>query len=58
MSRILMVSMYQTLVFVQITDLVLKNQAHGSTGKNWLQLSPGKLLWNLSDQGKSPSVHY
>lgn len=53
-----MVSMYQTLVFMQITDLVLKNQAHGSTGKNWLQLSPGKLLWNLSDQGKFPSVYY
>ena len=40
-------------VAVQIADLV---QAHGSTGKNWLQLSPGKLLWNLSDQGEHPHL--
>jgi medium-chain acyl-CoA synthetase len=28
--------------------------AHTITGKHWLQLKPGKIYWNLSEQGASP----
>jgi hypothetical protein len=34
-------------------EAMLTRAAHKITGKHWLQLEPGKLYWNLSEQGRS-----
>jgi medium-chain acyl-CoA synthetase len=38
---------HQSLLLTQLMD----NIAHTISGKRWLRLSPGKLYWNLSEQG-------
>tara|TARA_R110002060_G_scaffold71803_1_gene80413 strand:- start:2814 stop:3371 length:558 start_codon:yes stop_codon:yes gene_type:complete len=41
-----------------ILVLLTFETAHTLTGKHWLQLSPGKVYWNLSEQGKPHAKYF
>lgn len=43
---------YTDIQLSQSPQILIIITGHTLTGKHWLQLSPGKVYWNLSEQGK------